>query len=390
MNPSSDATKHYLFASDFDQTLSFNDSGVVLSEMLGLTGFHEKVSGLARVNLVQQGAELTYLLRHDPQYRGVRREHLVETGKRVRLKQNVAQLADFLRQATEEYRFTFNVISASPRVVVQSALEGIVPPENVFGTELDFDPHTGEICEVRRVPAGYGKVALLQEIQARLHIRPDYTVYVGDGSSDMHVMQHVNSVDGLTIAVSETKSVGRIAKRSVLSDNALSVLVPRRRGPMGSGADPRSVRRLRPSAPGVGQDPHGLADLPRARPAGDGGRPRTAPGHPRGLIGPDLFISTLMNYHLFQECLGWVAAASFASSYLWKTQGALRRAQAVGALLWVAYGVATGSLPVIVTNVAVVFMAVAYPLLRRRWETPMSPTHEPAKQSRAEQGLRTA
>ena len=97
-----------------------------------------------------------------------------------------------------------------------------------------------------------------------------------------------------------------------------------------------------------------------------------------------------MNYHLFQECLGWVAAASFASSYLWKTQGALRRAQAVGALLWVAYGVATGSLPVIVTNVAVVFMAVAYPLLRRRWETPMSPTHEPAKQSRAEQGLRTA
>ena len=39
-------------------------------------------------------------------------------------------------------------------------------------------------------------------------------------------MQHVNSLDGLTIAVSETKSVGRIARRSVLSDNALSVLVP--------------------------------------------------------------------------------------------------------------------------------------------------------------------
>ena len=79
---------------------------------------------------------------------------------------------------------------------------------------------------MRRVPAGYGKVALLQELEARLHIRPDYTVYVGDGSSDMHVMQHVNSLDGHTIAVSETKSVGRIARRSVLSDNALSVLVP--------------------------------------------------------------------------------------------------------------------------------------------------------------------
>ena len=226
MNEPIDATKHYLFASDFDQTLSFNDSGVVLSEMLGLGDFHEKVTGLARVNLVQQGAELTYLLRHDPQFRGVRKEHLVETGKRVRLKQHVDLLAEFLRRGVEDFRFTFCVISASPRVVVQSALAGIVPPENVFGTELDFDEHTGEICAVRRVPAGYGKVALLQELEARLHIRPDYTVYVGDGSSDMHVMQHVNSLDGHTIAVSETKSVGRIARRSVLSDNALSVLVP--------------------------------------------------------------------------------------------------------------------------------------------------------------------
>ena len=226
MNSPTDATKHYLFASDFDQTLSFNDSGVVLSEMLGLSGFHEKVEGLSKVNLVQQGAELAYLLRHDPEFRGVRREHLVAAGKRVRLKQKVDQLAEFLREGIEGYRFTFNVISASPRVVVQSALEGIVPPENVYGTELDFDSTTGEICAVRRVPAGYGKVALLQEIEARLHIRPDYTVYVGDGSSDMHVMQHVNSLDGHTIAVSETKSVGRIARRSVLSDNALSVLVP--------------------------------------------------------------------------------------------------------------------------------------------------------------------
>ena len=226
MKTPNDATKHYLFASDFDQTLSFNDSGAVLSEMLGLSGFDEKVRGLSAVNLVQQGAELTYLLRHDPEFRGVRKEHLVETGKRVRLKQNVDLLAEFLRRGVEDYRFTFNVISASPRVVVQAALAGIVPPENVYGTELDFDPATGEICAVRRVPAGYGKVALLQEIETRLHLRPDYTIYVGDGSSDMHVMQHVNSLDGHTIAVSETKSVGRIAGRSVLSDNALSVLVP--------------------------------------------------------------------------------------------------------------------------------------------------------------------
>jgi hypothetical protein len=53
--------KHYLLASDFDQTLSFNDSGLVLSELLGVSGFEERVAGLARSNLVQQGGELAYL-----------------------------------------------------------------------------------------------------------------------------------------------------------------------------------------------------------------------------------------------------------------------------------------------------------------------------------------
>ena len=47
MNLKTDATRHYLVASDFDQTLSFNDSGLVLSELIGATGFEEKVAGLA-------------------------------------------------------------------------------------------------------------------------------------------------------------------------------------------------------------------------------------------------------------------------------------------------------------------------------------------------------
>ena len=61
--------KHYPLASDFDQTLSFNDSGIALSELLGISGFKHKVAGLSRLNLVQQGGELAYLLRHDPEYR---------------------------------------------------------------------------------------------------------------------------------------------------------------------------------------------------------------------------------------------------------------------------------------------------------------------------------
>jgi len=42
------AGKHYLLASDFDQTLSFYDSGQILSEILGVTNFQAKVQGLAR------------------------------------------------------------------------------------------------------------------------------------------------------------------------------------------------------------------------------------------------------------------------------------------------------------------------------------------------------
>ena len=110
--------------------------------------------------------------------------------------------------------------------VVRSALEGIVPPENIRGTELQFDASSGEICAVTRVAAGYGKVALLQELEATQGVAPNHTVYIGDGSSDLYVMQHVNSRDGHTIAVSESKSIGRVAERSVLSDNVLSVLVP--------------------------------------------------------------------------------------------------------------------------------------------------------------------
>jgi 2-hydroxy-3-keto-5-methylthiopentenyl-1-phosphate phosphatase len=219
-------TKRYLVASDFDQTLSFNDSGHVLSELVGIPGFEEKVAGLAKSNLVQQGAELAYLLRHDPEFRSVRREDLIAAGKRVRLKNNVDLLGDFFEKGLDPYSFQFYVISASPQDVVQSALEGIVPADHIFGTQLEYSASTGEISAVKRVSAGYGKIAVLQELETKLQITPDHTFYIGDGSSDLFVMLHVNSREGYTIAVSEAKFLGRIAKRTVLSDSALSVLVP--------------------------------------------------------------------------------------------------------------------------------------------------------------------
>ncbi len=216
----------YLVASDFDQTLSFNDSGYGLAEIMGVKDYAQKVEGLAATHLVQQGAELAYLLRHDPAFRSVRREHLVEAGKRVRLKDNVALLGEILSGKLGGASFDFVVVSAAPREVVQSALEGIVPAENVYGSEFSYDPKTSEIDTVDRVTAGYGKVAVLQELERKFGTSPDHTIYVGDGSSDLYVMHHVNSCDGLTIAVSNSKDIGRIARRTVLSENATSVLAP--------------------------------------------------------------------------------------------------------------------------------------------------------------------
>lgn len=218
--------KQYLLASDFDQTLSFNDSGVVLSELIGFHGFHDKVKGLSDIHLVQQGAELSYLILHDPDFRRVRREHLVETGKRIRLKHDVDLFARSLENLSDGYKVSFYVISASPQEIIQSALEGIVPPDHIIGTRFRFNESTGEVESIIRASAGWGKIIALEEIRASLDISHDSIIYMGDGSSDLPVMMHVNQYDGLTIAVSEAKFITRVARRTVLSDNAMSVLVP--------------------------------------------------------------------------------------------------------------------------------------------------------------------
>jgi HAD superfamily phosphoserine phosphatase-like hydrolase len=224
MTSSNHNSNQYLLFSDFDQTLSFHDSGHILSELLGVTDFGERVQGLSNIHLVQQGGELAYLLLHDPEFRRVRKEHLVEVGKRVRLKENIGLLSDLLKDLGGHH-FSLYVVSAAPEEVIQSALEGIVEKEHIFGTQFRY-ASSGEIESIVRLPAGYGKVAVVDELRAKASIGQHRLIYVGDGSSDVHVMLHVNRLDGLTIAVSENRYITPIATRTVLSDNALSVLVP--------------------------------------------------------------------------------------------------------------------------------------------------------------------
>lgn len=220
--------KEYLVASDFDQTLSFHDSGAVLSELVGIPAgeFERRIALLAVQNLVQQGGELAYLLVHDPIFRErVNRQHLRQAGKGVRLKKNIRQLRDLLADGIEGHRFDLHVLSAAPQEVVESALEGILAPDHIHGTRLLYS-ESGRVAGIERVHAGYGKVAVLDDLQARLQLGANRIIYIGDGSSDIHVMLHVNQRDGFTIAVSESRKITQIARRTVLSDDALSVLVP--------------------------------------------------------------------------------------------------------------------------------------------------------------------
>src|SRR4030088_478794 len=180
--------KHYIFASDFDQTLTFNDSGYVLSELVGIPTeeFERKAKGMAKITLVQQGAELAYLLLHDPEFKAkVRKEHLYEAGKRIRLKENIALLYQLLESGIDGHVFDFFILSAAPVEVIHSALEGIVPKDHIFGTEFRYKP-TGEIDSIVRATAGYGKVAVLNQLLVEHIAGPDHVIYTGDGSSDIH------------------------------------------------------------------------------------------------------------------------------------------------------------------------------------------------------------
>jgi HAD superfamily phosphoserine phosphatase-like hydrolase len=220
--------KHYIFFSDFDQTLTFNDSGYVLAELVGISTeeFERKAKGMAKINLVQQGAELAYLLLHDPEFRAkVRKEHLYEVGKRIRLKENIQLLYHLLESGIDGYSFDFYILSAAPVEVIHSALEGIVPKDHIYGTEFRYKA-SGEIDTIVRATAGYGKVFVLDQLLTQHVTGPDHVIYTGDGSSDLHVMLHVNARDGLTIAVSESRHVSQVAKRTVLSTSALAVLAP--------------------------------------------------------------------------------------------------------------------------------------------------------------------
>lgn len=66
---------------------------------------------------------------------------------------------------------------------------------------------------------------------------------------------------------------------------------------------------------------------------------------------------------MWLNVIGWTATAIFSSSYFFKEAATLRRIQAAAASLWVLYGVAIHSAPVVVANL-IVGIAAIYTSLR--------------------------
>ena len=84
------------------------------------------------------------------------------------------------------------------------------------------------------------------------------------------------------------------------------------------------------------------------------------------------------------DWIGWVATALFAGSYFFKQPMALRKVQALAALLWVVYGLTIHALPVVAANVVVAAVAVGSGLHWRRlhWtRLPWKPRRGPARRS---------
>ena len=211
-----------LVASDFDQTLSFNDSGTRAQRPHWRVGLRRESRGPRAQQPRAAGRRAG--VPDSPRPRASRRAARASRGNRTAgaPAQQHPALVDVLSHGIDGHRFSFFVISAAPREVIQSALEGIVAPRSHHrhraGVRRSHRRGARRSAACRPATA---RSRCVEELEARLGVAPDRSIYVGDGSSDVHVMLHVNNRAGHTIAVSENQQLARIAKSTVLERRCL-------------------------------------------------------------------------------------------------------------------------------------------------------------------------
>ena len=296
--------------------------GLVLSELPGRLGFQDKVDGLARSNLVQQGGELAYLIRHDPEFRGVRREHLVEAGRRVRLRRTFRRWSSFSNAGGRLPVFVLRDFGGAART--RSSRRWRESCRQITSTAP-----SSSTTRVRRSPVDRSRAGRLRKGRrhraigsARSALTPDRTIYVGDGSSDVHVMLHVNNRDGFTIAVSENQQLARIAKTTVLSDNAFSIMVPVFEQILGL-AVRRHARAVRANGLTLHEWEKARTDRITVR--------ESSPA--RSAAWPEIEErAQVIDY------LGWAATVVFVGVVLLQAARNASAVQMVGGVMWVVYG----------------------------------------------------
>ena len=87
----------------------------------------------------------------------------------MRLKKNIKRLYE-LMGSIPGCRFDLYVISAGPQEIVESALRDSVPADHIHGTQFLWDS-TGRLESIIRTNAGYGKIAVLDDLQEMLQIK---------------------------------------------------------------------------------------------------------------------------------------------------------------------------------------------------------------------------
>ena len=88
------------------------------------------------------------------------------------------------------------------------------------------------------------------------------------------------------------------------------------------------------------------------------------------------------------DWIGWVATATFASSYFCKQPTMLRRVQGLAALLWMSYGFLIHALPVIIANMVVAAIALFFVVLAFTMREKITPLRSSSKTSAALPPLR--
>jgi len=84
---------------------------------------------------------------------------------------------------------------AAPKVVVESALEELF--RRITSSERSWNSTTRRVKSAQSpaCPLDNGKVLVLSELEKAQQRAPNHTIYMGDGSSDLSVMQHVNGCE---------------------------------------------------------------------------------------------------------------------------------------------------------------------------------------------------